>query len=176
MGRLTTVGHVKDVRGLRGEIFLYVLGGEVSWSAGLEFLFFHREGESDPTQFTIKSCRAHKAGLLVTLEGILDRTQAEKWLGASLLIPSELLVAKAGERPYLGELLGFVVDKVGRGPVGEITGFSSNGAQDLLCVKDAGGTEHLIPFIKEFVLEMDFGSKRLLMDLPYGLLGEEESP
>ncbi|MEQ1723852.1 MAG: hypothetical protein ABL930_11800, partial [Pseudobdellovibrio sp.] len=55
------------------------------------------------------------------------------------------------------------------GEIGTIRGFSSNGPQDLLLVS-SGSKEFEIPFVKQFVLHVDFKNKVIKTHLPEGLL------
>ena len=90
--------------------------------------------------------------------------------GQGFYIPDELLISEPGETIFLGEILGFQL----RGPdgqvLGEVVDFSSNGLQDLLVVKGPGGKKSDVPFVDDFIVELNFDEKFLVMDLPEGLL------
>ena len=57
--------------------------------------------------------------------------------------------------------------------IGEIVDFSSNGAQDLLVVKTTAGHEALVPFVDDFIFNIDFDARQVRMDLPPGLIEEQ---
>jgi ribosomal 30S subunit maturation factor RimM len=44
------------------------------------------------------------------------------------------------------------------------------GAQDILVVDGAGGVEHLIPAVQEWWREVDLAGRRIVVELPPGLL------
>jgi 16S rRNA processing protein RimM len=44
--------------------------------------------------------------------------------------------------------------------------------QDLLAVRDDDGAEFLVPFVAQFVPEVDLGAGRVVLAPPDGLLGE----
>ncbi len=121
--------------------------------------------------FEISNLRFHKNGLILLSPDIRGRDAAEALRGWLLEIPRSLLVSAPGEQPYLTEIEGFQVFVKGRGEVGKIAGFSSNGMQDLLVISD-GDAEYEVPFVEPFVEEIDYEAKCLRLDLPVGLLGE----
>jgi 16S rRNA processing protein RimM len=124
---------------------------------------------------TIKKQAA--AGLiLVRLEGVSDREQAESLRGASFLIPICLISSQKGESLFLHELEGFNVFDKGKS-VGTVVGFSSNGPQDLLLIAESGSEKSCpthppaeVPLVDAFLKEIKFESKAIFMELPEGLL------
>lgn len=162
------IGKIADAHGIKGEISIFVFSGDVSWLKELHELFISRKGELEKHKILKK--RAHKNGFVCLLENFEDRNKAEEYKGREVWIDSCLLVSKPGETLFLIEILGFeVVDSV-QGQIGQISAFSSNGPQDLLVIKKENQKEIEIPFVKEFVQEMDFENKKILMNLPEGLL------
>ncbi len=174
MQNKTTVGKVRDAHGLKGELFIVLFAKVADWLSKLETFDLIRkelvDGKIEEVRhsFTVKRVKPHKNGLILNPNEMEDRTQAEGFAGATFEIPSELLVSEEGETIYLKEIEGFTVFD-GKTEVGPITGFSSNGAQDLLKVKSSGG-EAEIPFVPEMINKLDFKNKRVMMDLPQGLL------
>jgi 16S rRNA processing protein RimM len=172
-----TIGRVKDAHGLKGELFITLKAGEAPWLKRLKELRLIPPSGGDARNFAIKSARVHKNGMIVLSPDINGRNEAEALKGWSLEIPSEFLVSKRGEQIYLIEIQDFKLHVSGRGEVGTITKFSSNGAQDLLVVETPSG-EFDIPFVDAFVKGIDYEAQVVEMDLPEGLLGEpvDETP
>jgi 16S rRNA processing protein RimM len=170
-----TVGKIKDAHGLKGELYVMLFASEASWVKKLKTLRLLKteDGGELALELTIKSARVHKGGLIVMTTELADRTAAEKLKGLFLEIPSEFLISKKGEDLYLAEIAGFEVHIKGHPEVGTITGFSGNGAQDLLQVTLPHGMFE-IPFVEAFVVEIDHAKKSMTLDLPVGLLGETE--
>lgn len=171
------VGKIKDAHGLKGEMYVLVFSGDVSWLEDLDVFGLGdlppRGSEPTPEMIkrTLKIQRAkpYKDGCIIKAEGIEDRTAAEGVKGQGFFIDDENLVADEGETIYLSEILGFeIVDPNGMA-VGKIVAFSSNGAQDLLVVNTGRGQAE-IPFVDAFTVEIDHDAKKIVMDLPEGLL------
>jgi 16S rRNA processing protein RimM len=176
------VGRVKDAQGLKGEIYVRLFAGQADWleqlqkearvflSAPAATLAEQDVVTGEPQVWPLENVRRHKEGLVIKLATLSDRTAAEAMKGMQLLIPKSFLESQPGETVYLNELLNFQVVDATLGTVGTIDGFSSNGPQDLLVVKDPTGREHLIPLVKPFIEKMDFANKKIFMNLPPGLL------
>lgn len=179
-----TVGKVRDAHGLKGELFIVLFAKKADWSEGLKQLTLLQKQKviqnSDKPEaweefrriFTVKRIKPHKLGLIVKVDEINDRTEAEKFRGAVLEIPAELLISNEGETIFLKEIEGFVVFD-GEVEVGPIVGFTSNGPQDILEVKTSQG-DALVPFVPQFLNKLDFKNRKLWMTLPEGLLPTPE--
>jgi 16S rRNA processing protein RimM len=158
---------------MRGEVFIRLVAGQADWveqASGL--LLVAPSGDRVPVQFD--SVRPHKDGLIAKFREVPGRDGAEAICRHKVYVAKSALASKPGERIFLYEIEGFVLrearlDKV----VGRITGFATNGPQDLLRV-DCGKREALVPFIDAFLVNIDFDKKEVTMDLPEGLLDVED--
>jgi 16S rRNA processing protein RimM len=168
------VGRVKDAHGIKGELFIVLFAGEAAWLNKLKEIRLMKPDApagQNPEIFPVKAAKIHKNGFIAKTDLIKDRNRAEELKGFVLEIPESMLVSKKGESLYLREVLGFKVFTKAKGEVGTIEAFSTNTAQDLLVVKTSWGTFE-IPFVKDFVENIDFEKKEVHLDLPEGLLGE----
>lgn len=168
------VGKIRDAHGMNGEVFLISFPKDLTWLSRtaelkLEGQWPNPKGKHEPVRvsYKIKSYRAHKKGAIVRLEGVGDRTAAEKLIGFVAEMPLDLLQSKNGEEIFLTEIEGFEVFN-GDELLGKIVGFSSNNAQDLIVV-ESGEKKIEIPLIPPFISEIKWSEKKLLMKLPPGL-------
>lgn len=165
------IGKVINAHGIRGDLYIGVFSEDVSWLSELKSLILETENtqkEAIQKKFSVKMKKPFKKGFICHLESIENRNLSEELKGAFVYVEKSLFVSKDGEQPYLSELLNFKVfnhDKL----IGQVSAFSSNGIQDLLIVKNEN-EDFEIPFVKELVIEMDFNSKTIKMNLPEGLL------
>ncbi len=180
------VGRVKDAHGLKGEIWVVLFAGVADWLDSLKddgkYLLSKKESiaglvMTDLAEFPLKGARAHKNGVILHSTTVKDRTAAEGFKGHFLVIPEEYLVSEEGDSYFLSEIQGFRVLEDKR-EIGVITGFSHNGAQDLLQVTLVKGVREgvkakdviEIPFVKELVVEVDDEGKQIHVELPEGLI------
>ncbi len=162
------IGKVKDAFGLQGELYVLIFSKDVSWAKSLTTFVLEHPATRERLVIsgTVKTA-PHKNGLRVKTAVFVDRTAAEKVRGHFFLIPEELLISRPGESIYLNEIEGFRV-LTETETVGVVTGFSSNGAQDLLLVT-SGEKRCEIPLVEQFIVEIDFQEKFIMMNLPPGL-------
>ena len=163
------VGKVKEAHGLKGEFYILVFSGEVSWLPRLKSCGIKLKSQSEPQSFAVEKVKPFKDGFILKTVEVKDRTQAETFKGAEFHIDEVLLVSKKGETIYLSEILNFKVKDKDQTDIGQIVAFSTNGAQDLLVVKKADGKDIEIPFVEAFIKKIDWKHNTLVMDLPEGL-------
>jgi 16S rRNA processing protein RimM len=162
------VGKIKEAHGIRGDFYVLIFSGEFDWLGNLKEFQLENPATKEKKILKLKKAKPHKKGFILTAEGIPDRTEAEKYHGFNFSIPTDLLVSKPGETIYLTEIENFTVQDPNGKTLGQIIGFSTNGAQDLLVVKHEGGQAD-IPFVDAFLKEIKFEEKIVVMDLPEGL-------
>lgn len=171
---LIKVGHVSDGHGLRGDVYVLIASGDVSWIDDLEELHLMPPGSTDLRNiktFEIKKTKPFKKGFIAQLTGVSDRNQSDALRKYEVWARSDLFVSEDGEQPYLQEFLNFSIEDKTLGTVGVILDFSSNGFQDLFILdKKVNGQSIEIPFVKQFVTEIDYDGKKIFVDLPEGLV------
>lgn len=172
VNNLTSVGTVRDAFGLKGEVFIALRGGaETPWleaqakiKANGPMVVILRSPEGQVKKFDMTSYRPHKNGVVVRLNGINDRTQAEalrKWV---YLLDPEMLEAPIGEQPYVAELIGMEVIRDTGQSIGTVQAVEVTPQWDVLVVKsDAGEVD--IPFLEAWVIDMNFEQGRITMQL-----------
>jgi 16S rRNA processing protein RimM len=120
---------------------------------------------------TVASGKVHSGRLLLRFEGVNDRNGAEALRGTLLI--AEVDPEESPEDPdefYDHQLVGMDVQLADGTPVGELTEVLHLPYQDLLTVARPDGTEVLVPFVNEFVPEIDIEQQRVVITPPPGLL------
>jgi len=156
------VGEITKAHGLRGEVVVLVLSDNPERFASGSSVFLE-----DGRELRVRAARPSGARLLVSFDGVEDRTAAERLRGASLVVPESMLPALPEGEYWPHELEGCrVVTESGR-TLGAVTEVVSNPANDLWVVVDETGTETLVPAIREVVIEVDVRARRVLVrDVP----------
>ncbi len=160
---LVRIGKVVRALGLKG--YLGVAGSE-GVLADLEAVTLRCAG-AEPVSWRIEEARAQGRLWAVKVEGVSDRTAAERLVGAEVLVPQEAL-PEAGEGRLLWvDLEGLEVVTTAGAAVGRVTGLYETGAVDVLVVTGPGG-EKLVPLAP--YVEVDLKARRIVVDPPEGLL------
>jgi len=123
-----------------------------------------------PRELIVKSLRPVKDGWLITLDAVPDRTEAEKWNGRHLMVPVEELSTPDEGEVFAHELVGMqLLDAETDAPLGEVVEFYELPQGLLLEFKTAQGLASL-PFVEEFVEDVDREARVIRVRLPDGLL------
>jgi 16S rRNA processing protein RimM len=160
---LVRIGKVVRAVGLKGH--LGVAGSEGAL-AELDAVLL-RQGTGEPERWRIEEARPQGRVWAVKVEGVSDRSAAERLVGAEVLAPREEL-GEAGEGRLLWiDLEGLEVVTTAGAVVGRVTGLYETGAVDVLVVTGPGG-EKLVPLAPYVAVEKEAG--RIVVDPPDGLL------
>lgn len=163
------IGKVKDAQGIKGDLFIFLFVPVEDWIEDVESV---RLGEQ---VYSLKNFREHKLGLVITLDQIKDRNAAEALKGREFAVDSSLFVSEEGEPIYLSEILDFEVMDSNVGIIGRVHSFVDNGVYDLLVV-NYKGIDIQLPFVDEFIVEIDHEKKQVHLALPEGLLDVQIDP
>lgn len=156
------VGWVRAPRGIRGELTIDPLTdfagrfqpGATVWASGVPY--------------AVRRARSHRRALLLELEGIETRDQAETFRGLLLEVPEKELAPLAEGQYYRFEIIGMdVVDREDQS-LGRIEEILDTGANDVYVVQSADG-ELLLPAIDAVVKEVDVAGRRMVVELIEGL-------
>ncbi len=116
-------------------------------------------------ELKILSSRPFKGGLLVMLDAVTDRTEAERWNDRHLLVPfAELNEPEEGE-VFLHELAGMrVLDETGE-TLGDVRGFFQVPLGLLLDIRTERG-DVALPFNERFVRDVNRTGRTLIVAIP----------
>ena len=167
------VGKVREAHGLKGDLYVLVFSGDISWAKKMKSFTLKKKNEEEAYEFEVERIKPFKKGIIVKGKGIADRTAAEGLEHSEFFIAEDLLVSAPGERIFLNEIQNFKLKDAEQVLLGEIVSFSSNGVQDLLVVKTTDDKKVEVPFVDEFIKKIDFKHQTVVMDLPEGLFDLE---
>jgi 16S rRNA processing protein RimM len=166
------IGRIGRAHGVRGDLFVEPMTDEPD----------HRYADgtvlmtSNDTTLTVATSKWHSGRFVVHFAGFDDRNSAETLRGLTLSI--EVDPSQSPQDPdeyYDHQLIGLNVvlaDGTHVGTIGEVIHLPS---QDLLTVLRVGQSEALIPFVTEFVPDINLATKTVVITPPPGLLNELEA-
>lgn len=123
--------------------------------------------------FRVQGLRRHHGNLLVSLQGVSSRNDAEQLRSHTVLVPEEKLPPLEEGEVYQKDLPGlrvFVVERGKEREIGRISAVSAPAGQDLWAIVTEKGREILFPAVEEFVVSIDLEAGRAVIDPPPGLL------
>jgi len=162
------LGKIAKKFSFKGEVLVYLDSDEPEMYEGMESVFV--EIGKNLVPFFIDDARLHKNDFLrVKFEDVDSEGDAEALLGKAVYLPLDLLPKLEGNKFYFHEVIGFHIEDKRHGNVGTIMAVNDSAAQPLFEVKK-GYTDLLIPMIDQFIVQVDRENKKIVMDLPDGLI------
>jgi 16S rRNA processing protein RimM len=163
------VGRIGRAHGIKGEATVEVRTDdpELRFAPGAVLL-------TDPPErgpLTVRSGRVQGGRLVLSFEGVPDRNAVE--LLRNTMLVAEVDPTELPDDPdeyYDHQLEGLTVRSVDGVELGVVDQMVHGPAQDLFAVRRPDGNEFLLPFIAEFVPEIDLENGVVLVDPPEGLL------
>ena len=165
------VGVVVRAHGLRGELGVEVRtdSPEERFAPGARLLA-RRAGEAD-VMLTVGAVRAHGGRLLVTFDEVPDRTSAEGFRRARLLVEAASLAPTEDPDEFHDhELEGLRAELADGTVVGTVREVVHGPGGDLLVLARPGAPDGLVPFVRQIVPTVDVGGGRVVLTPPEGLL------
>ena len=164
------VARIGRAHGLKGEVSV-----EVRTDIPEERLAPGETYETDPADagpLTVAASRTQGGRWYVRFEEVTTREQADAVRDAELVIDGEN--SDEDDAWYVHELVGLTAIRPDGEILGTVTDLLSMPAQDLLEIKQADGHRAMIPFVDEFVPEVDIEAATITLTPPHGLLSGEQ--
>ena len=157
---LIEIGHIISAHGVKGQLKVY------SNTSPRENILTYSpwviEQAGERRNFSATGILQGK-NVIVQLEGISDRNQANELVGARILIePDQLPELEQGEF-YWSQLIGLNVVSTEHQAFGSVDQMMETGANDVMVVQ--GDRERLIPFVMdEVVKQVDLDKGQIIVD------------
>ncbi len=165
------IGKIVGAHGVKGNVKVYSFAESLSlFEQESSILVVSAKGSEKI--FKIKWIKPHGRVVLLSLEGIENRDQAETLIGSELFVKRDSLPKLVDGSYYWFDIIGLAVFTNDEKYIGRVESIIPTGSNDVYVVKDAQkdrDNEILIPAIESAVLEIDLEQKRMIVDLPEGL-------
>jgi 16S rRNA processing protein RimM len=155
------VGRITAAHGVRGEVKVEPLTdfperfgrGSHLWLDGVERV--------------VEGGRWQRAQVILKLQGVDSRSEAEALRGKELTVPEAATLPDQGVY-YLHDIVGLHVETQDGTELGRVFDVLSTGSNDVYVVRGAQG-ELLLPALDDVVLQVDVAGGRIVVDVPEGL-------
>ena len=165
---LLVIGRITKPHGIGGEVRVAPYTESPLVFNQYERIYL-RLPDGEPRLIMIRAARLQKDAVLLKLEHVADRDQAQALVGADLLIRREWLPEPDEDEYYWVDLIGLRVLTESGDHLGNVANLMAGSEDDLLVVTK-GDREILLPFRNEIVREVDLKQGRIVVDPPEGLL------
>lgn len=162
------LGKIAKKFSFKGEVLIYLDTDEPELYEDMESIFVDFNKNLIP--FFIVSSNLHKNDFLrVKFEDVEDEAAADEIIGREVYLPISMLPKLEGNKFYFHEVIGFDIEDKRLGVFGKIVSINDSSAQPLFEVIN-GTVEILVPMIDQFLMKIDRENKKVIMDLPEGLV------
>jgi 16S rRNA processing protein RimM len=169
-GEYITLALVVKTQGRHGEV-----GAELHTDVPDRFvegmkLVALAKGADSRRELQVEEIWPHKGLLILKFAGVDSMNDAETLIGSELQVPGRERAKLEPGWTYVSDLIGCMVLDHGR-EIGRIEDVQSGtGEAPLLMVASAAGKRFDVPFAEAYLQSVDVAGKRVLMNLPEGML------
>jgi len=162
------LGIIARKHSYKGEVVIVIDSDEPELYANIDAVFVAYNNKLIP--FFVEEIKLQKGNQLrIKFEDIDTEEDAEAILKRATYLPLTLLPKLEGDKFYYHEVIGFTIEDVNYGVVGEITSVNDSTAQTLFVIKNEK-SEVLIPLIDEFLKKVDRKNRKIIVETPQGLI------
>ena len=165
--RYLAIGRISRAHGLRGEISMVVLTDFPERFDTTEWVYLGNQFQADP--YRVVGHRWHQKNILLTLEGVADRTQAEQLRGQYVQVPIDEATSLPEGVYYLYEMYGLDVVTTDGQSLGTIIDVIETGANDVYVVENQE-RQILLPAIADVIQTVDLDKGQIVVQLIDGLI------
>ena len=178
MNNLRIIGNIAGFHGVKGEIKIYPLIDNLKCFHDFEELYIYPDDTllDDPQnklsdyKYDLKSVRFHKKFALVKLDGYNDLNSVEHFKG---YVYAQLEEDLENDEFYITDLEGAIVKDIDSTEYGTVKNVSDHGQVILFIeLKDEFNAKRdlMLPFVEEYIKEVNSKEKLILADIPDELL------
>ena len=165
---LVQVGHITGAYGLRGGIRVTPYSADADALLNVKTWWLDKPALR-PVQ--VRSAKYHSGDVVATLVDLDDRDLAEALKGASVQVSRSQFPELPDDEYYWSDLIGLDVVNLQGEALGTVTDMMHNGAQSILRIapvpdeaSEEKAPERLVPFVDQFVKNVDLAAKKITLD------------
>jgi len=162
---LVTLGRIAGVYGIKGWVKIVSSTRPIDAILDYDEWFIGFPG-AEKFATPLLEGKPHTSGLIAQISNakgrpIEDRDEAARLVGAEIAVRRSAMPPTVGDEIYWFDLIGMAVKSSEGAELGEVVELTSNGAQDILVVRDRSGAKdeegaplrRLIPFVRGPIIE-----------------------
>ncbi len=162
------IGKVRRPHGIRGVLRIGIMTDDPHRFRLLREIYLSRN-DHDRKRFAIINVGIVPDAILLTLEGIDSRDDAESWRDAWVEITGDQIMPLEEGQHYLFEILGLQVQTEEGEILGTVVDILRNPAHDVYVIKQ-DEREFMVPAVPEFIRQIDSESGIMIIHVVDGLL------
>lgn len=157
---LVEVGRVIDAYGVRGWIKIAPFNDPQDSVLRSTRRWWLPDGR----RLDVDRVRVHGATIVAHPVGSVERDAAERLKGLTLRVSRADFPSSGQDEVYWIDLVGCRVCSPGGAALGIVQAVHDYGAHPILLLRDDTGRERMIPFVGQWIVEVDLGQRRIVAD------------
>jgi 16S rRNA processing protein RimM len=169
---LIQIGRIVGAHGIRGAVRVHSFAESLDCYTLPDGLFMIDTG-GRRSHCEVLWARFQKNGVRLAIKDVTTRDQAEALVGSQLWISRGSLPPLDADTHYWIDLIGMTVFTAEGEHLGQLTDIIATGANDVYVVATREGypvAEILLPAIASVILEVDPDGRKMIVELPDGLV------
>ncbi|MDD4911496.1 MAG: ribosome maturation factor RimM [Sideroxydans sp.] len=158
---MVVMGKVVAAQGIQGWVKVLTFTEHLDSLLDYETWYVGNETTWRPIQ--VLEANVHGKLVVAKLEGIPDRTAAEKYKGQLIAVSRDSMPPQEEGEYYWSDLIGMSVVNMEGDAFGVVDSLLETGSNDVLVVKGVYG-EMLLPFIKSVIQQVSLADKTIRVD------------
>ncbi|PID82902.1 MAG: 16S rRNA processing protein RimM [Clostridiales bacterium] len=167
MNTYIKIGKIIDTRALRGEVKVYPYTNAVDSFDNIQDVFV--DFNSDKEELILEYAKPYKNIMVMKFKGVDDINSVLKYKGEYVYIKNKEMSKLLDEDEYFVEdLKGLLVKDENGNILGKVLDVRVGNVQDLVVV-ESSNEEWYIPYVDEFILDVDIDNNTMLVKLIDGM-------
>jgi 16S rRNA processing protein RimM len=172
MPDLCLIGSIAGVHGIRGALSVISCSDIPGRFTRLDTVYIGKDLDS-VTGYRVTEATGHGDRVLLNLEGISDRNQAEALKGNFIYVKADQMEAPPEGRYFIHDLIGCDIVTMEGERKGVLSDVMLLPANDVY-VADCDGREVLIPAVPAIVRSVDINQRRITVEAIDGLFEDDD--
>lgn len=167
---LRVIGNIAGFHGVRGEIKIFPLVDDINNFKKIKEIYLEENPKQGLKKFTIEKTRPHKKFVLIKLKDYNDLNSVEHLSGH---IQASIDEDLDDDEFYIEDLKGLNVTNEKDETVGKVTNIEDEGQTRIhihLDSKFNAKRELIVPFVKEYILEVSIKEQKIKVNLTDDIL------
>jgi 16S rRNA processing protein RimM len=162
-----SIGQIVNTQGVKGEVKVFPLTNDPKRFDKLKEVFI--ESKDDMVKYQVESSKHLKNTVILKLKGVDTMNDAEKLRDLYVKVGRWDAVRLSKDSFFICDIVESEVFDIHGVLLGKLVDVMQTGANDVYVVKD-DKREILIPALKTVVKEINLQNKKIIVDLPEGLI------
>jgi len=174
------IGIVRKVRGNKGDLKVEPMSDVSERFDNMDTALIRKNGSTEVVEFKLEKSELVNEYVVMKIDGVDSYDEASAFLGSEILIPESERGSLPSDTYFIDSLVGMNVKDSSGKKIGVVTDVhSANGTsrrsshsigQDLILIETVSGSEFSLPFVKEFVKEIDPDKREMRVELIEGMI------